>query len=437
MTAGGKPLTGDVRYDVYEAAPDADGSRKLVDSSEQSQPRFSLPAGRYYVTATSGSASAHTEVDVAAANMTLQTLNLRAGVLILSAVRATGAEPLKRGVQYDVFEAAKDAEGKRKAVTSSDEHYDPPRFALPAGRYYVAATYGSAVSGVEIDVLAGDQPTQQTLDLKAGVLALSAGITAGGQPLKRGVQYDVFEAAKDVEGKRKPVTSSDEHYDPPRFPLPAGRYYVTATYGSAVSGMEIDVLAGDQPTQQTLDLKAGVLALSAVLTAGGQPLKRGVQYDVFEAAKDAEGKRKPVTSSDEHNDPPRFPLPAGLYYVTAIYGAASAGVEVSVNAGDQARQLVLDLNAGLVDLSAVPVGGGQPLARGVRYDVYDAARDVDGNRKPVTSSDVYYDPPRFPLPAGRYHVTAVSETGQAEAEIAVSAGQRQRVELRLRPKQKS
>ena len=132
MTDGGKPLTGDVRYDVYEAAPDAEGTRKHVESSEQ--PRFSLPAGRYYVTATYGKASASTDVEVAAAKMTLQTLNLRAGLLILSAVRATGAEPLKRGVQYDVFEAAKDAEGKRKAVTSSSEHYGPPRFALPAGQ---------------------------------------------------------------------------------------------------------------------------------------------------------------------------------------------------------------------------------------------------------------------------------------------------------------
>ena len=52
---------------------------------------------------------------------------------------------------------------------------------------------------------------------------------------------------------------------------------------------EIDVLAGDQPTRQTLDLRAGVLAVSAVLTVGAQPLALGVQYDVFEAAKDAEG----------------------------------------------------------------------------------------------------------------------------------------------------
>ena len=136
------------------------------------------------------------------------------------------------------------------------------------------------------------------------------------------------------------------------------------------------------------------------------------------------------------HDPPRFQLTAGRYYITAAYGAASAGSEVSVSAGDQLQQSVLALNAGLVDLAAVPIGGGEPLARGVRYDVFELAKDAEGNPKPVTSSDEFHDPPRFPLPAGRYHVTAASETGQAEAEIAVSAGQRQRVELRLRPKQK-
>ena len=170
MTDGGKPLTGDVRYDVYEAAPDAEGTRKRVDSSEESQPRFSLPAGRYYVTATHGNASAGTDVEVAAAKMTLQTLNLRAGILMLSSVLASGGKPLARGVRYDVFEAAKDAEGKRKPVTSSDEYHDAPRFTLPAGRYYVTATHGSASAAAEIATKAGDEPTRQTLDLHAGVL---------------------------------------------------------------------------------------------------------------------------------------------------------------------------------------------------------------------------------------------------------------------------
>ena len=72
--------------------------------------------------------------------------------------------------------------------------------------------------------------------------------------------------------------------------------------------MEIDVAAGDQGTRQTLNLQAGEIAVSAVFAAGGEPLKRGVQYDVFLAAKDGDG-NGPVTASDEYHDPPRFQLP--------------------------------------------------------------------------------------------------------------------------------
>jgi hypothetical protein len=59
------------------------------------------------------------------------------------------------------------------------------------------------------------------------------------------VSYEVYEAAKDVEGKRKPVVRSATVEGPPRFPLLAGRYYVTAEYGRAAASTEIDVTAGE------------------------------------------------------------------------------------------------------------------------------------------------------------------------------------------------
>jgi hypothetical protein len=62
-------------------------------------------------------------------------------------------------------------------------------------------------------------------------------------------------------------------------------------------------------------------------------------------------------------------------------------------------------------LTAVLADGGQPLADGVTYEVYTAARDAEGNRKRVTRSGGMYGPPRFPLPAGRYFVTAVRSGG--------------------------
>ena len=77
--------------------------------------------------------------------------------------------------------------------------------------------------------------------------------------------------------------------------------------------------------------------------------------------------------------------------------------------------------------------GGEPLARGVAYKVYAAARDAEGNRKLVTESNQHSAPPRFPLPAGRYFVTAARSGGNASAETEVTAGGIRDVQLRIVP----
>jgi hypothetical protein len=67
----------------------------------------------------------------------------------------------------------------------------------------------------------------------------------------------------------------------------------------------------------------------------------------------------------------------------------------------------------------------------VGYHVYDAAKDADGNRKPVTQSSELYGPPQFPLPAGRYYVTASSDAGKGDSEVTIAAGETRQVQLRL------
>jgi hypothetical protein len=67
----------------------------------------------------------------------------------------------------------------------------------------------------------------------------------------------------------------------------------------------------------------------------------------------------------------------------------------------------------------------------VSYEVYEAAKDSEGNRKPVTNSSALYGPPRFPLPAGRYYVTASSDVGKGGSEVTISPGEARQVQLRL------
>jgi len=271
----------------------------------------------------------------------------------------------------------------------------------------------------------------RTLNLRAGILRVNTVLAEGSEPLARGVDYTVYAAARDAEGNRKRITGSNEYSDPPRFPLPAGRYVVVASYGSASANLEVEVTPAGV-IDRTVNLGAGILRLNAVLAEGSKPLARGVAYTVYAAARDAEGNRKRITGSNEFSDPPRFPLPAGPYVVTASYGDASANLEVEVTPSGVTDRIV-NLRAGILRLNAVPADGGEPLARGVAYTVYAAAQDAEGHRKRITGSDPSSGPPRFPLPAGRYFVTAAHGGGNASTETVVAAGGTRDVVLRIAP----
>ena len=244
----------------------------------------------------------------------------------------------------------------------------------------LATVYRTRPGGGDIS-----QPPPTRAPAEASGLRLTAVLAAGSEPLTRGVSYEVYTAERDAAGERRLVIGSSQYADPPRFPLPVGRYFVTATHGSASASTVVDVTAGEI-THQILNLGAGVLRLTAVLSDGGEALARGVAYSVHTAARDAEGNRRLVVESNQYADPPRFPLPAGHYFVTATYGSASANAEVEVTPAGVTQQ-ILNLRAGILRLTAVLADGSEALARGVAYQVHTAAQDAEGNRKLVTESN--------------------------------------------------
>ena len=327
-----EPLASGVAYEVYEARQDAEGNRKQVVTSAAyaGPPRFDLAPGRYYVTAEHGAAMAATELDVPAQTLVQQTLNLHAGILRPTARLSPATPALESGVEYDVFDAAQDAEGNRKRVTRSAAYAGPPRFVVPAGRYYVTAQHASASAALEVTIAEGDN-TALPFDLKAGVLLPTAVLSDGSAPLPTGVEYTVDEAVKDAEGRAKRVVSSAAYAGPPRLPMSAGRYTVTATHGNATASTEVTLAAGETKPI-VLNLHAGILALSSS-GPSGQRLDTGVSYEVYEAAKDAEGSRKRVTTSAAYAGPPRFQLPRGRYYVTASARDGTSEAEIDVPEG--------------------------------------------------------------------------------------------------------
>jgi hypothetical protein len=67
----------------------------------------------------------------------------------------------------------------------------------------------------------------------------------------------------------------------------------------------------------------------------------------------------------------------------------------------------------------------------VHYQVYAAAKDGAGNRKRI--DEHWASAASFPVPAGRYYVTAESDAGKGELEVAVSVGEMKQVQIRISP----
>ena len=118
---------------------------------------------------------------------------------------------------------------------------------------------------------------------RPGILAAAVAVAGllGGTGLSVG-QDSVLEVEPDARGKHRQLFR--EKKARPEVVLGAGRYRVEVRYpkpdGPARASSEVEIREGER-TEQTLNLHAGVLALSAVLREGAGPLKKESWYAIF------------------------------------------------------------------------------------------------------------------------------------------------------------
>jgi hypothetical protein len=157
------------------------------------------------------------------------------------------------------------------------------------------------------------------------------------------------------------------------------------------------------------DGPARSFTLEARLTEASPPLMRGLSWRIFDAAPTSDGKLRLV--GEAHGGSVRMMLKPGSYFVHASYGRASAMRTITVGAGVDNDNVVL--NAGGLRLSAM-VGKDQPLnATDVSFDIFAPDEDGTVERSPVVSSA-----PAgriIGLNAGTYHV--VCHYGAANAIV--------------------
>lgn len=166
--------------------------------------------------------------------------------------------------------------------------------------------------------------------------------------------------------------------------------------------------------------RAGNVALNlkAKLTEDGSDLTRGLTWRVFQPDPAPDGKLPLVASSQGGSA--TFDLAPGSYLVHAAFGRAGATKRITLHKGAATEIVVLD--AGGLKLNAVGPGGTKVHADKLRFSIYDAKQDANGDRL-LVAKDIK---PNMVvrLNAGMYHV--VSTYGAINAvvrsDIRVEAG---------------
>jgi len=418
MAPGSEQINANLRWDIYQVQADQNGQRKNVGGNYETAPTFKLAAGNYLAVVKWGNAVASLEFTVASEKEgVIRNVILDAGVIILSAVLADGQKPVANNMRWDVYQSAQGVDGKRPSVNGNYEV--APRFFLNSGNYFVVAKNGNATISGEITITAG-KVTKKVFNLNAGLAVFAANFDEAGQAVNSGLRWDVYSVEKDLDGKRAFFNGNYE--TKPRFMLPQGKYYVVAKRGNAYLARDIEVSAGKR-TDELFVLNAGLMRLSAVLADGKETVAKGMRWDVYSVDKNLEGKRQYFNGNYEAT--PAFTFNKGKFFVVAKLGSAIKSVEVEINSG-KLTETIVNLNAGQVKLVA-KAKDGKTVSEGLRWDVYSADQDLDGNRKNFGGN--YEAAPIFTLPSGKYLVVVKVGGASANFDLSVNPGDSKRVDV--------
>jgi hypothetical protein len=136
LTGGGAPLTGGLRWRIFAAQPDPDGSHPLIVESSLAQPTLTIPAGDYVVHVAFGLASATKRVNLGA-EVRSERLALSAGALKIEGTLADAPiDPSKLSLAIYV---PQNRNPLGKLVYAKGKAGDI--IGLPEGSYHIVSTF--------------------------------------------------------------------------------------------------------------------------------------------------------------------------------------------------------------------------------------------------------------------------------------------------------
>lgn len=253
------------------------------------------------------------------------------------------------------------------------------------GRYFLEGTldHNANIATQKIIEVNAERATKVTLVIPAGRVAISAISNADGPAIKSDMLYR-FLGLEDEEAKRVEYAVSVSATD--TLWLPTGDYLVEATHGK-VKVLDNFIVAPDEQTDLTLDMKVGYLKVSARLSENEELLNGSniwINHDV--ASANYNNKIDYITNKKVAT----FILSEGDYIATSESGNARGAAEASIKSGET-TEVTVTINGGWANLKAGFVEG-EP-ANGVLWEILDS----DGKRVALGSNQA-----RFTLNEGAY-----------------------------------
>jgi hypothetical protein len=192
-------------------------------------------------------------------------------------------------------------------------------------------------------------------------------------------------------------------------------------FGDKLMEIELPAITNFAPPQSETPLaqgSGGAVTLAAQLTEDGAEITRGLVWRVFKPDPGPDGKLPLVASS--RGGTGKFQLDPGSYLVHAAFGRAGATKRITV--GREAKREDFVLDAGGLQLDAVLSGGLRIPPEKLRFSIYDAEADADGDRAlilPDVSPNTV-----IRLNSGVYHVVSTygSVNAVIRSDIRVEAG---------------
>lgn len=270
-----------------------------------------------------------------------------------------------------------------------------------AGDHIARISLGAAALEVPFTLEQG-KPVELDVSLEAGIVRLSGKLDEATPLPESGPVWELLSTSGNWIATNYGGSTA--------FIANAGAYRIRLTLGEAKIEQDITVTAG-KTGEVSMTLGAGAIEATAVFAAGGPAVPDGATVELRKGEAALDGSHEWISTS--YTEVSRFSVPAGKYLVVVSRDHATGQAEVEVKPGAVSK-VEVNLDGGFLAIDGPD---------GATIEVFEAAKDIAGNRKHVDTD--YNGDINKAFEAGSYHAV-LSKDGAviAEKTFEVKAGQR-------------